>query len=418
MSEAKEAVVVKPVSSNEPDLKSDISMIDENENKTMKKEIKENKTEEVKITKSEIKIRPKFSAPYFADKEKTQPSVEYGFTGPSDNWFSENNYKNAKSKANFNDAKKHDPYFYSYSSHHIHEEMLKDKSRTLDYQRAIEGNKADFKDKVVLDIGCGTGILSIFAARAGAKHVYAIDNAEIALFAKEIVKKNGFEGKITVLKGKMEELDLPFGDGEIDIIVSEWMGYFLVYESMLDCVIWARDKFLKKGTGLMLPDRAQLYVAAIEDSQYKSEKTNFWNNVYGVNMSVMTGGLFVDPMIDTIKANNIISDTCSILDLDLMTMKKDDVEFSSFYSLKMNYSDKMHALVSWFDVSFSKVKNKVVLSTGPYKQYTHWKQSIFYIDRPLSFTKGDTLYGSICSRRDRTNFRELNIKISYHVEAK
>ena len=47
-------------------------------------------------------------------------------------------------------------------------------------------NKDIFKDKVVLDIGCGTGILSVFAVRAGAKHVYAIDNAEIAEYAKHI----------------------------------------------------------------------------------------------------------------------------------------------------------------------------------------------------------------------------------------
>ncbi|MFN9905854.1 MAG: 50S ribosomal protein L11 methyltransferase [bacterium] len=57
----------------------------------------------------------------------------------------------------------------------------------------MEKNPIDFKDKIVMDIGCGTGILSIFAARAGAKHVYAIDNAEIALFAREIVKQNGYE---------------------------------------------------------------------------------------------------------------------------------------------------------------------------------------------------------------------------------
>lgn len=156
--------------------------------------------------------------------------------------------------------------------------------RTLSYQRAIEGNPEDFKDKVVLDIGCGTGILSVFAARAGAKHVYAIDNAEVALFARQIVKENGLEGKITVIKGKMEEVDLPFKEGEIDIIVSEWMGYFLLYESMLDCVLWARDKYLNKETGKMLPDRASLYVAAIEDSEYMGEKMSFWENVYGVNM--------------------------------------------------------------------------------------------------------------------------------------
>ena len=87
--------------------------------------------------------------------------------------------------------------------------MLKDTVRTLAYQRAIENNKEDFKDKIVLDIGAGTGILSIFAARSGAKHVYAIENADIAHFAKEIINQNGLSDKITVIKGKMEEIELP-----------------------------------------------------------------------------------------------------------------------------------------------------------------------------------------------------------------
>lgn len=117
-----------------------------------------------------------------------------------------------------------------------------------------------------MDIGAGTGILSIFAAKAGAKHVYAIEFAEIAIFAKEIVRKNGLQDKITVIKGKMEEIELPVP--KVDIIISEWMGYFLLYESMLDSVLWARDRYLAPG-GKMLPGRAQLYIAAIEDAQYK-----------------------------------------------------------------------------------------------------------------------------------------------------
>ena len=66
--------------------------------------------------------------------------------------------------------------------------MLKDKVRTDAYKKAIDLNKDHFKGKVVIDIGCGTGVLSIFAARAGAQKVYAIENAEIALFAREIIK--------------------------------------------------------------------------------------------------------------------------------------------------------------------------------------------------------------------------------------
>ena len=146
--------------------------------------------------------------------------------------------------------------------------MLKDTVRTLTYQRSIENNKNDFKDKIVLDIGAGTGILSIFAARSGAKHVYAVENADIASYAREIIRKNGFENKITVIKGKMEEVQMPVD--QVDIIISEWMGYFLLYESMLDSILWARDRYLNKENGKMLPDRAQLFVAAIEDEQYRN----------------------------------------------------------------------------------------------------------------------------------------------------
>lgn len=70
-----------------------------------------------------------------------------------------------------------DYYFRSYSNSGIHEEMLRDFERTAAYRRAILRNRHLFKDKIVLDVGCGTGILSMFAASAGAKHVYAIDMA-------------------------------------------------------------------------------------------------------------------------------------------------------------------------------------------------------------------------------------------------
>jgi hypothetical protein len=73
------------------------------------------------------------------------------------------------------------------------------------------------------------------------------------------------------VKGKLEEVELPIK--EFDIIISEWMGYFLLYESMLDTVLVARDKYLKKG-GLIFPDQATMYLAAIEDQEYKEEKIN------------------------------------------------------------------------------------------------------------------------------------------------
>jgi len=91
----------------------------------------------------------------------------------------------------------------------------------------------------------------------------------IIVKARKIVEVNGLSDKITLLQGKMEEVELPFP--KVDIIVSEWMGYFLLYESMLDTVLYARDKYLAPG-GLIFPDKATLFVAGIEDGDYKEEK--------------------------------------------------------------------------------------------------------------------------------------------------
>jgi protein arginine N-methyltransferase 1 len=309
--------------------------------------------------------------------------------------------------------KDHDYYFGSYSSFYIHEDMLKDTVRTRAYQRAIEGNPEDFKDKIVLDIGCGTGILSIFAARAGAKHVYAIENAEIALYATEIIKRNGLADKITVIKGKMEEIKLPVP--QVDIIISEWMGYFLLYESMLDSVLWARDRYLVK-SGKMLPDRVTMYLAAIEDGQYKSQKRNFWSDVYSTDMSCLAPTVLREPLVDVAPSDHIISNSSKILDLNLCTMKPGDVEFKAGYELTINCKDKVHGLVGWWDSEFSELKNPVMLSTSPYNKRTHWKQTVFYSQWDMEVFKGDVLHGSIACRKSLKNFRELDIKISYHID--
>src|SRR5688572_6586333 len=101
--------------------------------------------------------------------------------------------------------------------------MLKDEVRTLSYRNSMLNNPHLFKDKIVLDVGCGTGILCMFAAKAGAKQVIGVDMSNIIDKAKEIIALNGFSDKITLLKGKMEEVILPVP--KVDIIISEWMGY-------------------------------------------------------------------------------------------------------------------------------------------------------------------------------------------------
>jgi len=124
----------------------------------------------------------------------------------------------------------------------------------------------------------------------------------------------------------MEEIVLPVKS--VDIILSEWMGYFLLYESMLDSVLWARDRYLVPN-GKMLPDKATMYVALIEDAQFKDEKRTFWNEVYGVDMSCLTTTVMREPVIDVVPGEILMTTSCKILELDLTKMKVSDVEFSS-----------------------------------------------------------------------------------------
>ena len=122
--------------------------------------------------------------------------------------------------------------------------MLSDDVRMDAYHRAIVDNADCFAGKVVLDVGAGSGILSIWAAKAGAKKVYAVEYTSMAKHARMLMKHNGLDSVVEVIQSSVEDLVLP---EKVDVIISEWMGMVLLRESMLDSLIRARDKFLKPG---------------------------------------------------------------------------------------------------------------------------------------------------------------------------
>ncbi|TFK44192.1 putative arginine methyltransferase [Crucibulum laeve] len=311
------------------------------------------------------------------------------------------------------DMTSRDYYADSYAHFGIHEEMLKDSVRTGSYRSAIINNPHLFKGKIVLDVGCGTGILSMFAAKAGAKHVVGIDMSNIIDQAQKIIEANGFKDTITLVKGKLEETKLPFD--EFDIIISEWMGYFLLYESMLDTVLLARDKYLKKG-GLIFPDTATLYLAAIEDQEYKEEKINFWENVYGFDYSCIKDIALREPLVDTVELKSVVTDPCLIKHIDLLTAKKEDLTFESTFSLRATRNDYIHAFLAWFDISFECTHKKVKFSTGTHAQYTHWKQTVFYTPTTLTVNQDDNIVGKLTCAPNARNNRDLDIGIVYKVE--
>ncbi|ODV86265.1 hypothetical protein CANARDRAFT_6759 [[Candida] arabinofermentans NRRL YB-2248] len=306
-------------------------------------------------------------------------------------------------------------YFSSYDHFGIHEEMLKDEVRTISYRNAIMKNKHLFKDKIVLDVGCGTGILSMFAAKAGAKHVIAVDMSNIIEMAQKIVNLNGFEDKITLLKGKLEDVEMPYP--KVDIIISEWMGYFLLYESMMDTVLVARDRYLVEG-GLILPDKANIQLALIEDGAYKDEKIFYWENVYGFDYSPFIKPSMAQPLVETVDNKSVVTNHCQIIEFDLNTVTIEELAFHRKFKLTATRDDLAHAVVAWFDIVFpyDDEGEKVVFSTGPHARYTHWQQTIFYLDQVLDLKKGEVVEGSLASRPNEKNNRELDIELEWNFQ--
>ncbi len=313
-----------------------------------------------------------------------------------------------------------DYYFDSYSHYGIHEEMLKDRVRTETYRAAILDNTDLFKDKIVLDVGCGTGILSMFAAQAGAKHVYGIDCSAIIDTAKLLLEKNGFMDKVTLIKGKAEEVSLPFKDDpenvrQVDIIVSEWMGYCLLYESMLDTVLFARDKWLVPD-GIIFPDKAVMYLCAAEDAHYKADRIDYWNNVYGFDFSPIRDIAIQEPLVDVVEGKSIVTNAVPILDVDILTCNKEDLSFNSPWCLTAHRNDYLHGFVVYFECAFTQIPRPIGFSTSPFSNYTHWKQTVFYLSDHLTVCQGERITGTIICKPNKKNNRDLDIKLSVEFD--
>ncbi|KAJ3128667.1 Protein arginine N-methyltransferase 3 [Nowakowskiella sp. JEL0407] len=311
-----------------------------------------------------------------------------------------------------------DYYFESYASLEIHETMLKDYIRTDAYRDFILGNPEYFQDKIVLDVGCGTGILSMFAAKAGAKHVYAVDNSSIIKKAKRIAEDNGFKEKITFVEGAIESIELPVDS--VDIIVSEWMGYFLLYESMLDSVIVARDRYLSP-SGTMAPSHSNVILCAIDDDEWLYDRFRFWDSVYGFKMAVMKEKFTELAHLDIIHPDKVISDSAIVAAIDTNKTTTAALDFASDFTLKITKKGRVTAICGYFDILFdmpmhaNENMKKVTFSTGPADVPTHWKQSLFVLNETLDCNEGDEIKGYIDCVKSKTNHRELVVTIDYEV---
>ena len=323
-----------------------------------------------------------------------------------------------------------DSYFNSYSYFEIHKDMLSDKARTGAYRDALTKNPTLINDANVLDVGCGTGILSMFAARdGGARNVVGVDGSyRIADVARTNVGANGLKDKIEIIEGKLEDMDSIRG-APFDVIVSEWMGYGLFFESMLDTVLYARDKYLKPD-GALLPDVCCIKIAGF--TKLATVDFDFWNDVYGFSMKEVAvqqlDHALATAVVKHVEGEHIGTTETEILRLDLCKCSVKDTEFSAEFKLDAledatkDQSQMICGIVLWFDTEFSSRfcrENPVILSTSPKEPKTHWVQTALHFPEPLVLdnTSASGIKGRISMAKSTEHVRGYDISLeSYPID--
>eukprot|EP01103_Thecamoeba_quadrilineata_P010091 TRINITY_DN208_c0_g1_i3.p1 TRINITY_DN208_c0_g1~~TRINITY_DN208_c0_g1_i3.p1 ORF type:complete len:215 (+),score=36.42 TRINITY_DN208_c0_g1_i3:622-1266(+) len=201
------------------------------------------------------------------------------------------------------------------------------------------------------------------------------------------------------------------------------MGYFLLYEAMLKTVLYARDKWLKPN-GLLLPSLARMYIGLYCDDEYVNSKIDFWKNVYGVDMSPMIPmakqyAFYPSTAVDTIKGEALISESVLVKSLDCVNVLEDQLEtFRAPFNFRVFRTCNWQGFVGWFDVEFpgkgqTPTSGPIVLSTAPGLPYTHWHQTLFVFNEPISVKKNDTITGNITIQHHPQAPRHLTIIIEF-----
>lgn len=131
-------------------------------------------------------------------------------------------------------------------------------------------------------------------------------------------------------------------------------------------------------------------------------------------MSCLSNAFLLEPLTDSVDAYNLCSRDDVFFNLDLNTVRVQDLDFSTTYKIELDRQEVVNGLVTWFDIEFGGMDNLVTFSTGPKAQYTHWKQTVFFFDQPLDGFKGETIEGSICARKNKKNPRAIDVKLSSH----
>jgi len=199
---------------------------------------------------------------------------------------------------------------------------------------------------------------------------------------------------------------------QVDVIISEWMGYFLLLEGVLDSVIAARDKYLAPN-GTMVPSTGAMYMTAISDDQDCKATVGMWHKPYGLKFDYLLQHTLRYPSVHAVDPATVITATMLLSCINLNTCSVKDLDFTSKNVFKSQKSCKITALVGFFDIGYHlpSGEHKIMISTSPTDTITHWGHTVFYLETPFPVKEGEPVTLTADVRKAPQDKRGLSISL-------
>lgn len=273
----------------------------------------------------------------------------------------------------------------------LHIDMLNDKTRTSSFIKAI--NEVVRPDDIVLDIGTGTGVLAMAAARAGARHVYAIEAGQIGKLARALVNRNGFSDRITLIRGWSTQVDLP---ERADVLISEVIGHEPLAEDVLETTADAVKRLVKPGARLV-PASLRIFCLPVQIPPSEIKKLVFtpkalrdWRDWYGIDFSAAQQAnrdtlfrFLINPY--RLRRWKPLSRPLLLADIDFRECDIPQVEATG--TSRATGDAQLNGLIFYFELALSR---SVCLSTHPslVKKDHHWSSPVWVLTDPLPLRRG------------------------------
>jgi SAM-dependent methyltransferase len=241
-------------------------------------------------------------------------------------------------------------------------------------------------DSVVLDLGCGTGLLGLLAVQLGARHVYAVDSGSVLALAEQIAEANGAGERITHIRSMSTSVELP---ELVDIVVADQLGGLAYEPGVLAYYADARERLLKPG-GSFVPDRLRLLIAPVQSAELTTE-VDFWNTCPG-GFDVSAAATYASNDVHSPKL-----DSGDLLAAPVVAREQPSWVNESF-TLEGSFSIERDGALQGIGGMFEAVMaDDVLMSNNPRSadHMEHRWNSLYPLPEPVAVSSGDTVEATI-----------------------